>query len=215
MKLISAPPSPWARKVRIVLIEKGVAFDLVDDMPWFEGTTVPQFNPLEKLPVLIIDEGRSVYESRLIVEWLERRFPEPSMIPASDDSYLRVKTCEVIADGTLDAILLYQREKRREHPDPDWRGRQFRKIVRGTAEAERLLEGRRYAVDDRFSLADAAFISLTGVLDFCRDQETLDEFDWRVVHPALAAWSDALADRPSVAATMPMPFAADWVREPA
>lgn len=213
MKLVSAPPSPWARKVRMVLLEKGIAVTLVDDMPWLDGTVVPELNPLEKLPILIADNGEAIYESRLIVEWIERRFPDPAMLPSDDNGYLLAKRCEVIADGTLDALLLYQREKRRAQPDADWRDRQYRKIRRGTAEAARLLDGRAQAVGERFSLADAAFVALLGALDFCREQGTLDEFDWRAGHPALAGWHDSLADRPSVRETVPLPFAVDWVKE--
>lgn len=167
---------------------------------------VPEFNPLEKLPILVSSTGEAIYESRLIVEWLEKHFPEPPMIPAETEAYLETKLCEVLADGTLDALLLYQFEKRREVPSPDWSQRQLRKLRGGLGEISRKLKGREFAVGDRFSLADAAFISVVGALDFCDDQITLEEFDWRGQFPALRAWAMSFSDRPSVRETVPLPF---------
>ena len=70
MRLISATPSPYARKVRIALAEKVIPFELVTEVPWNDDTCLPQHNPLEKLPVLLPDEGPPVYQSSHIMEWL-------------------------------------------------------------------------------------------------------------------------------------------------
>ena len=77
MKLISATPSPYARKVRITLAEKGIPFELQTEVPWDNTTATPTYNPLEKLPVLIPEEGPAVYESHYILEWLEAKYPAP------------------------------------------------------------------------------------------------------------------------------------------
>ena len=97
LKLISATPSPYARKVRIALAEKGIPFELVTEVPWNSTTATPQYNPLEKLPVLIFEDGSSVYESRYILEVIEAKWPEPPLVPA--DTWERLAARKV--DGGL------------------------------------------------------------------------------------------------------------------
>ena len=116
-ELISATPSPYARKVRIALQEKNLPFDLKTEVPWDNTTSTPQYNPLEKLPVLILNDGRpAVYESHFILEWLETKYPESSLLPFIDDAddRLLVKQIEVVADGICDALLLSLFENRRD-----------------------------------------------------------------------------------------------------
>lgn len=136
LTLISATPSPWARKVRIILHEKDVEFELLNDIPWSGETCVPRHNPLEKLPILLTEDG-PIYESRLIVEWIERRFPDPGMIPEEDRFYIAAKTLEVLADGTLDALLLFNMERNRPQPNAAWSERPAaqgpRRVRRGGA----------------------------------------------------------------------------------
>jgi glutathione S-transferase len=207
MQLISATPSPWARKVRIVAIEKGIALEVINDIPWAPGTIVPQYNPLEKLPILLTDEGERIYESRLIVEWLERRFPEPAMIPADDEGYIKAKTFEVLADGTLDAMLLAVFEMTRTHVDREWEARQIRKVEGGLREIARLIGERRYAIGGSITLADAAIGSLLGSLDFSHEQQrNVPGGNWRELHPALAIYFDRLMERPSFIETRPVMF---------
>lgn len=101
--LLSATPSPYARKVRISLLEKGIPFKLQTEVPWDSDTQTPNYNPLEKLPVLIHNAtGKSVYESAFILEWIEVKHKdrEPKLIPADDEERLRVKEIEVVADGS-------------------------------------------------------------------------------------------------------------------
>jgi glutathione S-transferase len=207
MQLISATPSPWARKVRILAIEKGIDLEVVNDIPWAPGTCVPQYNPLEKLPILLTDDGDRIYESRLIVEWLERRFPEPAMIPADDAGYILAKKFEVLADGTLDAMLLNVFEATRAHVDPEWESRQRRKVDGGLREIARLVGDRHFAISDKIGLADAAVGSLLGSLDFSHAQSrVVPGGDWREHYPALAAYFDRLEERPSFRDTRPIMF---------
>lgn len=99
--LISATPSPYARKVRIVLQEKGIPFTLQTEVPWNTDTETPKYNPLEKLPVLINNKtGNAVYESHFILEWLEAKHPNAPMLPKDVDQALFAKQIEVVADGT-------------------------------------------------------------------------------------------------------------------
>lgn len=113
--LISAAPSPYARKVRIALQEKDLPFELQTEVPWDQSTKTPQFNPLEKLPVLILDDGKTaIYESSYIMEWLEAKYPDTSLLPDNLDDKLFAKKVEVICDGMADALVLCFFEKQRD-----------------------------------------------------------------------------------------------------
>ncbi len=81
LRLISATPSPYARKVRIALAEKGLPFELQTAVPWDSSTTTPRHNPLEKLPVLLLEDGSSVYESSYILQFLELKYPQVPLVP--------------------------------------------------------------------------------------------------------------------------------------
>ncbi|WP_417518605.1 glutathione S-transferase N-terminal domain-containing protein [Minwuia sp.] len=203
MKLLSATPSPYARKVRIALAEKGVAFDLLTEVPWNEDTSTPQHNPLEKLPVLILDDGETVYESDFILEWLEHHHPEPSMLPADPELRLAARRFEVLADGVCDAFVLWFFESFRPeaHRSQSWMDRQHRKITGGLAEIDRLVPAEaEFCVGDRFGLAD---IAVGTVLDYMRAR--YPALDWQTRHPALAARLDRLSERPSFRETVPVP----------
>ena len=106
LKLISATPSPYARKVRIALAEKQIPFDLVTEVPWDKTTMTPKYNPLEKLPILILDDGSSVYESSYIMQWLELKHPETPLLPTDVDGKLAARRLEVLCDGVCDAFVL-------------------------------------------------------------------------------------------------------------
>lgn len=205
LKLISATPSPWARKVRIILHEKNVEFELLNDIPWSAETCVPEHNPLEKLPILLTEQG-AIYESRLIVEWIERRFPDPRMIPEDDRLYIAAKTLEVLADGTLDALLLFNMERSRPHPTAAWAERQLRKILGGFGEVARRIADQRYALLDRFTLADAAIGSMLGAFDMTIQLGRFSELDWRRDYPDLATYFDGLQQRESFRRTIPVMF---------
>jgi glutathione S-transferase len=113
--LISATPSPYARKVRIALAEKNIPFKLQFEVPWDSTTATPQYNPLEKLPVLILDDGKTaIYESHFIMDWLETKHPEHSLMPEDVDGKLFAKQVEVVADGMCDAMVIAFFENMRE-----------------------------------------------------------------------------------------------------
>ncbi len=114
LQLISATPSPYARKVRIVLAEKGIPFELLTEVPWDSTTKTPLYNPLEKLPVLILEDGSAVYESHYILECIEAKFPMTTpMLTAETDEKLFAKKVEVVVDGMCDALVLLFFEKQR------------------------------------------------------------------------------------------------------
>ena len=200
MRLISATPSPYARKVRIALTEKGIPFELTTEVPWNDDTTLPQHNPLEKLPVLIPESGEPLFQSSYILEWLERRFPEPALLPRDDDGILAAKRIEVIADGICDAVILilFERIRGPGLVSEPWIARQHRKIVGGVAALASSIGDKPCAIADRFGLADIAAGSALGYLGV-----RYPDFDWQSRHPALARYAAALFRRPSFAATVP------------
>ena len=199
-RLISATPSPYARKVRIALAEKGIAFELLTEVPWDSDTRTPHYNPLEKLPVLLCDDGTSVYESRYILEWLELKHPTPRLTPADVDALLAVKRFEVLADGVCDAAVLLFWELAREpqQRSAEWAARQQRKVEGGLRETARLLGKGGYCVGDSFTLADVAVGSLLRWLDI-----RAADIPWCREYPNLAALSDRLEERASFRDTIP------------
>jgi glutathione S-transferase len=200
MRLISATPSPYARKVRVALAEKGIAFELLTEVPWNDDTSLPNYNPLEKLPVLLPDRGEPLFQSSYILEWLERRYPQPALLPRDDDGILAHKRLEVIADGICDAVILILFELMRpaDHQSEPWIARQRRKIEGGVAALAESVGDRRFAIGDTFGLADIAIGSVLGYLGV-----RYQRMEWRALHPNLSHYADGLFARPSFAASVP------------
>ena len=201
-KLISATPSPYARKVRIALMEKGIPFELITDVPWDSTTSTPKFNPLEKLPILICDDGSTVYESRFILEYLELKHPLPAMLPLDVDGILAAKRFEVLCDGICDALVLmfFERMRAPAAQSAEWMARQKRKVDGGLGELSRLLGNRRYAVGDAFGLGDIAAATVVGYITV-----RWPELNWREPYPNLAAHSDLMEARASFQKSRPVP----------
>jgi glutathione S-transferase len=200
-KLISATPSPYARKVRIALAEKGIPFELVTEVPWNSTTATPKYNPLEKLPVLVLEDGTGIYESDYILEWLEVKHPSPPLVPADPDARLAARKLEVLCDGVCDAVVLTFFERlRKETASPEWLARQRRKIEGGVREMARLVGTRAFAVGDSFSLGDIAVGTAMGYL-----RVRFAEFEWMHLYPDLDAYCQRLDARPSFAASVPYP----------
>jgi glutathione S-transferase len=200
LKLISATPSPYARKVRIALFEKGLPFELMTEVPWDSTTATPKYNPLEKLPVLILEDGSSIYESSFILQYLELKYPETPLLPADADGKIAARRLEVLCDGVCDAVVLTFFERMRSDRSPEWFARQHRKIDGGVREIARLIGDRAFAVGREFSLGDIAAGTVLGYLSV-----RFSEFDWRTQYPNLAAFSARMETRPSFACTVPVP----------
>ena len=198
-KLISATPSPYARKVRIALAEKGLPFELLTEVPWDSTTSTPRYNPLEKLPVLLLPDGTSVYESSYILQYLELKHPEVPLLPDDIDGKLAARKLEVLCDGVCDAVVLSLFEKKRaDGGSPEWLARQRRKIEGGVAEMAKIVGSRAWAVGDRFSLGDIAVGTALGYLAV-----RFQEMPWRTLYPGLALVSDRLEQRPSFKDSVP------------
>jgi len=203
MKLVvlGSPNSPYLRKVRVFAIEKGIELGFQPNSPWTRETLATTYNPLGKIPILIREDGSTLYDSRVIVEFLDICAPEPRLIPAADGPRIAVRRWEALADGVCDAVAAYFME--RQYPTgqqrSDWIERQTRKIVHGLAALDEGLAAREWCVGDSLSLADAAVICALDYVSF-RASEVID---WRAVHPALARWADRVGARESARRTAP------------
>jgi glutathione S-transferase len=199
MKLIASPTSPFARKVRIVLAEKNIPFDFIVDIPWNPDTEVPKFNPLGKVPVLVRDGGDTLYDSRVIVEFLEDHKPWPMLVPADAEDKIAVKKWEALADGISDAAatIFLERKRPEVQQSPDWIARQYRKIENGLATLNTSVQG-PFCTGTVFTLADIAVGSCLGYLDL-----RFPELQWRQKFTALAALWEKLEARESFRQTVP------------
>lgn len=200
MKLIASKTSPFARKVRIVLAEKNIPFDFIVDVPWSADTEVPKFNPLGKVPVLVREGGDTVYDSRVIVEFLEQEKPWPMFIPAESEALVAVKKWEALADGVSDAAaaIFIERKRPEAQQSVDWISRQRSKIDNGLAAMNTSVEG-PYCMGQSFTLADIAVGCALGYLDF-----RFPEIEWRSAYPGLKALAEKLAARPAFQETVPV-----------
>lgn len=198
-KLISATPSPYARKVRIALAEKDLPFELLTEVPWDSTTITPRYNPLEKLPILLLPDGSSVYESSYILQYLELKYPDVPLLPDDVDDKLMARKLEVLCDGVCDAVVLTLFEKKRAGGgSPEWLARQRRKIEGGIAEMARIVGSRTWAVGDHFGLGDIAVGTAVGYLSV-----RFQEMPWRSLYPDLALFSERLEQRSSFKNSVP------------
>ena len=197
-KLIASKTSPYARKVRIALAEKKIEYQMVESSGWDPGNPLHAWNPLGKLPVLILDDGTHLYDSRVIVEYLDLVSPVSRLIPEPARQRIAVKKWEALADGVCDAASAIVLERRRpsELQSDEWIARQRRKIEEGVAELSRELGERAWCYGDAWSLADIATGCALGYLDLRHA-----DVDWRGAYPNLARLADKLDKRPSFADT--------------
>tara|TARA_R110000787_G_scaffold55454_1_gene128040 strand:+ start:3566 stop:4222 length:657 start_codon:yes stop_codon:yes gene_type:complete len=212
MKLVNSTPSAFGRKVAIALTEKGIPFEQVMDVPWNDQTIVPEFSPLEQLPILVTDDGQKIYDSMYILEWLERRYPKPALLPRGDDEVLAVKRLQLLSERLMEIIVLCVFEEQREHPSEAWTARQRRKIGSGLAEVSRLVASRVVTPGQPINYADCATGPMLTWFDFMLSNgmfSQIPEARWRDHHPNLVTYVDALESRDSFQQTAPEMFVVD------
>ena len=200
MKLIGSLTSPYVRKVRVVLAEKKIEYEVEPDSPWSPESNVPNINPLGKIPVLVLDEETTLFDSRVISEYLDNVAPNNKLMPAPNRERTEVKRWEALADGICDAAALTFLERKRptERQDVDWITRQESKLIRGLEYMAEQLGEHAWCMGTHFSLADIASGCALGYLAF-----RFPEIDWSVKHPNLARLYDKLMQRQAFADTIP------------
>lgn len=202
MKLICSLTSPYARKIRIVLVEKKIDFDLVIDSPWVEGNRVASLNPLGKVPVLVLDDDSTLFDSRVIAEYLDTVAPNNRLIPASGRERISVKRWEALADGVLDAAVAAFLESRRADGErsPAWMERQRGKVEQALRAMSSDLGEQAWCHGNALSLADIAVGCALGYVSF-----RLGDIPWSGQYPNLARLYEKLMQRPAFAETEPPP----------
>lgn len=206
MKLINSVTSAFGRKIAIALKEKSIPFEMVWDIPWNDQTIVPLYSPLEQLPILVSDAGEYVYDSMYIVEWLERRYPNPPLLPADTDGALAAMRLQKLGERLAEILVPTLFEEQREAPSQAWMDRQLRKFRGGMAEIARLVGNRAPAPTDPIHYGDIAVAVLLVWFDFMPAHgllATADELRWREKYPNLVTYMDALEARPSFRETRP------------
>ena len=205
MRLIGAPTSPYVRKVRVVMAEKKLDYRFVAEDVWADDTQIAAANPLGKVPCLVMDGQDAVFDSRVIVEYLDMLSPVSRLIPPSGRERVEVKTWEALADGLLDAAILARLERtwpgRAEgERSQAWIERQMKKVDDALVAMSRGLGDKPWCSPAVYlTLADIAVGCALGYLDF-----RFPELDWRERHPNLGRLLDErLMQRPSFADTMP------------
>ena len=203
MKLIGSITSPYVRKVRIVMAEKKLDFEFVTEDVWAADTNISASNPLGKVPCLVMEAGEAIFDSRVIVEYVDTLSPVGKLIPDRGRERAEVKTWEALSDGLLDAAILARLEatwpgRKESERSQAWIDRQLKKIDDSLIAMDRALAERSNCVGIQISLADIAVGVAVGYLDF-----RFANIDWRGRHPNLAALYERLSQRQSFKDTLP------------
>jgi glutathione S-transferase len=200
MKLIGSLTSPFSRKVRIVLAEKKIDYEFVIDNPWLAESTVPEVNPLGKIPVLVLDDDTPLFDSRVIVEYIDNVTPNNKLFPAPNRERTEVKRWEALADGICEAAVSAFLEAKRPKKEQSaaWIERQHDKINRSLAFMAEQLGDKAHCMGTHFSLADIAVGMALGYLNF-----RFPNIAWQENHPNLDKLFAKLMQRPAFADTVP------------
>ena len=200
MKLIANPFSPYSRKVRIVLTEKRIDYDFVIDNPGDAATHVPDFNPLGKIPVLVLDDDTTLFDSRVIVEYLDNASPVARLIPDDTRHRIQVRRWEALADGCTEAGVAIVVEKRRtaDKQSAEWISRQQGKVERALQAMSDELAHKSWCSGDHYNLSDIAVGCALGFLDL-----RMADVNWRKLYPNLAKLYEKLLQRASFRDTAP------------
>lgn len=200
MKLIGSLTSPYVRKARIVLAEKRIGYDFDVDVPWNADSHVSNHNPLGKIPVLIMDDGTTLFDSRVIVEYLDSVNPVSRLIPEPNRRRIMVKRWEALADGICDAAaaIFLERKRHAVEQSPEWILRQQKKVALGLEAAAKELGDKKWCDGNVYTLADIALGCTLSYLSF-----RFPQIEWRSTSPNLAELSDRLEKRTPFMETAP------------
>ena len=200
MKLIGSHTSPFVRKVRIVLAEKKIEYEFVVDSGWHEETQVPNFNPLGKIPVMVLDDHTPLFDSRVIVEYIDNVTPNNKLFPAPNRERTEVKRWEALGDGICDAAAAAFLEAKRPkgQKSNDWIERQRGKVTRTLKFMADELGDKLFCTGTHFSMADIAVGTALGYLCF-----RFPDIHWQESYPNLDKLYSKLLQRPSFTDTVP------------
>jgi glutathione S-transferase len=202
MKLIGSLASPFVRKTRIVLAEKKIDYQLVLENVWVPETTIHTFNPIGKIPCLVLEDGEAVFDSRVICEYVDTLSPVGKLIPPSGRERVEVRCWEALADGMLDAAVLIRNEftvRPAALRSADWIARQQRKIDEGLIAMSQGLGSKPWCAGNHYTIADVALGCALSYLDF-----RMPDLNWRDANPNLDKHLQKLSLRQSFIDTVPV-----------
>ncbi len=202
MKLIGSLTSPYVRKVRVVMAEKKLDFQFVLEDVWASDALLKS-NPLGKVPCLVMEGGEAVFDSRVIVEYLDTLSPVGKLIPPPGRERTEIRTWEALADGVLDASILARLEatwsgRSDEQRSQVWIDRQMSRVAAALRAMSQGLADKPFCAGHQFTLADVAMGCALGYLDF-----RFPDLDWRGNHANLQRLSEKLMSRQSFVDTAP------------
>ena len=183
------------------MAEKRIECNLVMEDVWSAGTRIQDYNPLGKVPCLIMEDGGALFDSRVIVEYLDTMNPLGKLIPTDGRVRAEVRTWEALADGVLDALILVRLESSWRTPEQRsqaWVDRQMGKVRAGFRAMSAGLADKPWCAGNSFSLADIAVGCALNYAEF-----RFPDFVWRADYPNLAKLADKLGARPSFIDTAP------------
>jgi glutathione S-transferase len=203
MKLLGAVTSPYVRKVRIVMAEKKLEYEFVQEDVWAASTSIVLSNPLGKVPCLLMETGEALYDSRVIVEYLDTLSPVGKLIPPSGRERTEVKVWEALADGLLDAAIAARLEahwvgRSEAERSQAWIDRQLGKVHDTLAAISKGLSDNSMCAGIHLSLADIAVGCALGYLDF-----RFPNIAWRRDYPNLDKLQEKLMQRQSFIESVP------------
>ena len=197
MKIIGSPTSPYVRKIRVLLIEKGYDdIEVVMVNPWDDPEALVSVNPFSKVPTLVLSNGVVFYDSKMIADYIEQTMQGPRMVPASGAGRWFVLQAQAHADSLLDVGVRAFLERKRPE-DKQMKEKIMRDevaVARGIGGAAKLVK----AMEAQINLGHIAIACAIGWIDF-----RLPHIKWRERHPALSAWYQDMQLRPSMQATAP------------
>jgi len=199
MKLIGNYTSPYVRKISVILLEKGITFEFVNDNPWTAESAAPHYNPLGKVPALIAGENEYWFDSPVIAEYLELLDIAPALIPREPKAALKMRQMEALADGIMDAALVSVREQQRPPAQQSETEllRQREKISRGLDMLEKFAADKTLSAEP-LTVANIAVACAVGYINFRRVSP-----GWCVDRPHLVKLVEVLFQRESFARTEP------------
>ncbi|TFW27646.1 glutathione S-transferase C-terminal domain-containing protein [Massilia horti] len=201
MKLIGSIASPYVRKVRVVMAEKKLDYSFELEDVWNAATAIQRSNPLGKVPCLVMEDGSTMYDSRVIAEYLDTLTPVCKLLPPNGRDRAEVKVWEALADGVLDAAVLVRLERTQRPPELQseaWIERQMGKVSAGLQAMSERLGDQPFCMGNHYTLADVAVGCTLGWLSF-----RFPQIGWRDDYPNLTRLFDKLSERPSFKDTVP------------
>jgi glutathione S-transferase len=203
MQLIGSVTSPYVRKARVYLAETGTKCEFVPVDAWQPDARLIVQAPLGKVPVLVRDDGSALYDSLLVIEYLDSLLSDPKrLLPTHGEARWDVLRWQALAHGLIDATVVRLLDLRRPEAlrSAEVRAREEARIARVLDGIERDIGGRQWLCSGRLTIADLVLAVALQYMDFRYPH------DWRASRPALAAWARTIHARPSFTDTEPPGF---------